>query len=203
MFVRSGRSSVLPCSRVLLRTMSSKFSSSNILKRARIRTRSTGGVSIHEGKATCAASTAAFASATFPTGHSEITSPMDGLKTGVRAVLDSIHSPPMKLGHGSSIIHLFLKDSDTDLVLKRIIGFQVKVLVACLEMKINQRAQKIPFDNKTRSPLLMQQLHLRHFEDFLCHNCRVAGVSLNCNFATNRDFDLLANCSKDLIPIHI
>ena len=60
------------------------------------------GVSIQAGNAACAASTAAFASATFPMGHSEITSPMEGLKIGVRAVWDSIHSPPMKNGQGSS-----------------------------------------------------------------------------------------------------
>ncbi len=75
--------SVLPCSRVLLRTMSSKLSSISILNRPRIRARSTGGVSIHAGNAACAASTAALASARLPTGHSEITSPMEGLKTGV------------------------------------------------------------------------------------------------------------------------
>jgi len=63
---------------------------------------------IHAGNAACAASTAAFASATFPTGHSEIASPMDGLKTGVRAVLDSIHSPPMKLRQGSSAVGIKL-----------------------------------------------------------------------------------------------
>ena len=77
--------SVLPCSRVLLRTMSSKFSSINILKRPRIRARSTGGVSIHAGNAACAASTAAFTSAAVPMGHSAMVSPVEGLKTGVPA----------------------------------------------------------------------------------------------------------------------
>src|ERR1051326_4133671 len=50
---------VFPCSRVLQRTSSSKFSSSSILNLKKIRARSTGGVSIQAGNAAAAASTAA------------------------------------------------------------------------------------------------------------------------------------------------
>jgi len=95
--------SVLPCSRVLQRTMSSKFSSISILNRKKIRARSTGGVSIQFGNAAAAASIAAFTSATPPTGHSAMTSPMEGLNTGVPASFGSSHSPPIKKGHGCKV----------------------------------------------------------------------------------------------------
>ena len=49
---------VLPCSRVLHLTRSSKFSSSSVLNRKRMRARSVGGVSHHAGNAAAAASTA-------------------------------------------------------------------------------------------------------------------------------------------------
>ena len=59
-----------------------------------------GGVSRHAGNAACALSTAAFTSAAPPAGHSEITSPVDGLNTGVDAIFGWIHLPSKNIGHG-------------------------------------------------------------------------------------------------------
>ncbi len=78
----------------------SKFSSTSWRYRKKSRARSTTGVSLQAGNAAAAASTAAFTSAAPPIGHSEITSPVEGLKTGEPGSLGSVHSPPMKRGQG-------------------------------------------------------------------------------------------------------
>ena len=70
----------------------------NLPVRKKTRARSTGGVSRQAGKAAAAASAAAFTSAAPPAGHSAITSPVEGLKTGVVGSLGSIHSPLMNSG---------------------------------------------------------------------------------------------------------
>ena len=56
-------SSVLPCSVVTMRAISSKCSSRSCLNLNIVRARATGGVSLHPGKAAVAASTAASTSA--------------------------------------------------------------------------------------------------------------------------------------------
>jgi len=70
---------VLPCSRVLHLTRSSKFSSSSVLNRKKMRARSVGGVSHQAGKAAAAASTASSTCWAVQRGVSAMTSPVEGL----------------------------------------------------------------------------------------------------------------------------
>src|SRR3954463_4567115 len=91
---------VLPCSRETVWQSLSKFASTSWRYLKKTRARSTGGVSRQAGKAAAAASTAALTSAGPPAGHSAMTSPVDGLKTGVLGIFGCDHSPPTKLGQG-------------------------------------------------------------------------------------------------------
>ena len=91
--------SVLPCSRETRAASSSKASSSSILKRKNTRARSVGGVSAHAGNAAAAASTASSTTLASHIGVSAITSPREGLKTGVVSTPETVrHWPAMKLG---------------------------------------------------------------------------------------------------------
>ena len=99
--------SVLPCSRMLPRTSSSKCSSSSVLSRKKTRARSVGGVSAQPGKAAAAASTASLTCAAVHIGVSAITSPVEGLWTGVVGTpFTWRHSPPKETGQGSSIVEV-------------------------------------------------------------------------------------------------
>ena len=72
-------SSVLPCSVVTMRAISSKCSSSRFLNANIARARSTTGVARHAGKAAFAAATAASTSARVPSGDFAMTAPVAGL----------------------------------------------------------------------------------------------------------------------------
>ncbi len=73
------------------------------------RARSTGGVSIHEGKASAAARTAWSTVSAPQRGVSAMTSPIEGLWTGVVATpLTETHSPPINSGQESSLLMIFL-----------------------------------------------------------------------------------------------
>ena len=70
-----------------------------------------GGVSIQPGNAAAAASTASLTCAAVHSGASAMTSPVDGLWTGVVATsLISRHSPPNQTGQGSRVL-VILKSS--------------------------------------------------------------------------------------------
>src|ERR1043166_7033363 len=79
--------------------MRSKFSSINCRYRKKTRARSTGGVSRHAGNASAAASTARSTCSFVHAGTSAMTSPRDGLKTGVFSTPEiSRHSPLTNAG---------------------------------------------------------------------------------------------------------
>ena len=95
-------SSVLPCSVVTMRAISSKCSSSSCLNLNIVRARATGGVSLHPGKAAVAALTAASTSVFGASGVRAITSPRAGLWTGTKSrAAEGVHRPPMKWGSTS------------------------------------------------------------------------------------------------------
>src|SRR6266513_572020 len=79
--------------------MRSKFSSTSCRYRKNKRARSTGGVSRHAGNASAAAFTARSTCSFVHAGTSAMTSPRDGLKTGVRSTPEiSRHSPSINAG---------------------------------------------------------------------------------------------------------
>ncbi len=92
-------SSVLPCSVVMMRAISSKCASSAALNANITRARTTGGVSRQPGNAAAAAWTAASTSRAPESGVRAMTVPRAGLCTStVDAVPASTQRPPTKFG---------------------------------------------------------------------------------------------------------
>ena len=90
-------SSVLPCSVVTMRAISSKCSSSSCLNLNIACARVTGGVSLHPGNAAVAALTAASTSAFGASGVRAITCRARGCGRGrSRWPADGVQRPPMK-----------------------------------------------------------------------------------------------------------
>ena len=95
-------SSVLPCSVVTIRAISSKCSSSSCLNLNIVRARTAGGVSLQAGNAAVAAFTAASTSAAVESGVRAMTVPLAGLVTFSASVPDDgVQRPPMKLERSS------------------------------------------------------------------------------------------------------